>query len=105
MYLTRREVVRQVADVVKAFMTVRVAIAVRLDMLMTRDQERANYTVNDEHQKWSVGMNGIQIDDLVLLGLKKISKAGVQPVLGYRKAALADGEMSTNGDANERSRD
>ena len=37
-----------------------------------------------EQEKWRVGPGRIELEDLVLIGFKKVSRAGVQPVLRYR---------------------
>ena len=67
-----------------------------LDRTLTESQERANYIVDADNQKWQVGPAGIRLEDLLLLGLRKVSKAGVQPVLAYRRAAVTEGADPAN---------
>ena len=39
-------------------------------------------------QMWRVGPGYIELKDVVLLGLRQVSKSGLQPVLAYRRATL-----------------
>lgn len=45
--------------------------------------ERIN--VEEEHERWKVGKDGIQLRNLVLIALKMVLGAGLQPVFRYRQ--------------------
>ena len=47
--------------------------------------ERIN--VEEEHEKWKVGKDGIQLENLELVALELILGAGLQPVFRYRQSS------------------
>ena len=49
-----------------------------------RFQDNENFLSEDA--KWRVGNNGIKLENLELIGLKRYLKAGVVPVFRYRSA-------------------
>lgn len=48
--------------------------------------ERIN--VEENHEKWKVGKDGIQLENLELIALKKVLGAGLQPVFRYRQPSV-----------------
>ena len=39
-------------------------------------------------EKWKVGPGHIDMEDLLLVGIEQVSKAGIQPILMYRKMLM-----------------
>ncbi|KAJ3554358.1 hypothetical protein NM688_g3150 [Phlebia brevispora] len=69
--ITRREVVIQVAKFVQDFFAT---------------YEHIELSARNKHKKWSIGSQGIKLEDLELVELRQISKASVLPVLRCSKA-------------------
>ncbi|KAJ3540134.1 hypothetical protein NM688_g6265 [Phlebia brevispora] len=69
--ITRRAVVIQVAEFIRDFFAAH------------EDMELA---ARSEHRKWSIGAQGIKLENLELVKLLRISKASVMPVLRYSTA-------------------
>ena len=55
--------------------------------MLTDVQENASTEPTLGDEKWKVGPDGINLTNLVLLGIEQVSKVGVQPILAYREVA------------------
>ena len=55
--------------------------------MLTYGQENASTEPTLGDEKWKVGPDGINLTNLLLLGIEQVSKVGVQPILAYREVA------------------
>ncbi|KAF7789131.1 hypothetical protein EIP86_000066 [Pleurotus ostreatoroseus] len=69
-FLKRAEIVRQIAEVTNDFI---------------KKMERTS--IDDGNEKWKIGRDGIRLENLELIGLKRILAAGLQPIFRYRQTA------------------
>ncbi|KAJ3554360.1 hypothetical protein NM688_g3149 [Phlebia brevispora] len=66
-YITRAQIVRQVAEVTRKFF-----------------DEHERVQMRNGYERWRVGKGGIRFEDIELVGLRRVLHAGVQPVFRYR---------------------
>ena len=52
-------------------------------MLKPSSQKNTDIEPTQGNEKWKVGPGHIELEDIVLLGLKQVSKVGLQPILCY----------------------